>query len=194
MRAHAPLALFAACAALALGGPARADEVPAPTQAVLVLKILGFDRALQTRLGGASTATFLVLYKPGDRASEETSRAMAEALRKLSATQRVAKVNYRVEPIALTDGVALTAAASAPGVVAIYLCPGLLPQVPTVKEVARKRSILTFAGQEELVGAGVAVGLVVAERKVRMLVNLNEAKASGADLDSSFLALAQVVR
>ncbi|HYV49419.1 MAG TPA: YfiR family protein [Myxococcaceae bacterium] len=183
-RALAALALLAAPAALADA------EVPMAQQAVLILKILKFDRSLQARAG--DIATIAILYADNDPESEAVRVELQGALEAAAHTVtfplpiKVVHLPYSASKIDAELADAKPTAA--------YVAPGLASQVATLIKATRKSTTLTFTGDEALVRAGLAVGLVARGDRPTLLVNLPAAKAEGADLSSDLLRLSQVIR
>lgn len=182
--ALAALALLAAPAALA------EEEVPMAQQAVLLLKILKFDRSLESRAGDA--ATIAIIYLENNRESEAVRVELQGALETAAHTVpfplpvKVVRLPYSASKIDDDLNAARPTAA--------YVAPGLAAQLPTLSKATRKNAVLTFTSDEAAVRAGLSVGLVARGDRPGLLVNLPAAKAEGADLSSDLLRLSQVIR
>jgi hypothetical protein len=182
----AALLLLAARVAFAEG------EVTLVQQAVLLLKILKFDRALEKRAGDSDTATIAVIYLENDpdseavRAEIQTTLEAATHTVKLPVPVKIVRIPYSASRIEKD------LAAANP--VAAYVAPGLEAQTAALSQATRKQGALTFSSDEPSVRAGLSVGLVVRRDRPALLVNLPAAKAEGADLSSDLLRLAEVIR
>jgi hypothetical protein len=184
-RAFTALALLAAPAALAYE-----SEVPMAKQAVLILKILKFDRSLETRAGG--TATIAILYLENDRESEAVRVELQAAL---EAAARTVTFPLPVKVIRLPYSAAkIDADLAAAKPTATYVAPGLAAQLGAITRATRKSGTLTFSAEASDVRAGLSVGLVVRDDRPALLINLPASKAEGADLSSDLLRLSQVIR
>lgn len=183
-RAIAALALLAAPAALA------DEEVPLPQQAVLILKILKFDRALRVRAG--ATATLAVIYLENDHESEavrtELQGALEAAARSVTFPLPVKVVRLPYSASQLDQDLAALKPAAA------YVAPGLASQIQAISKATHQSHTLTFSSDPAAVRAGLSVGLVVKGERPALLVNLSASRAEGADLSSDLLHLSQVIR
>ncbi len=173
----------------ALPMPAVA-QVPADNQALLVLRILAFDRRLADR--AANEVRIAVLFKLGSGESERCQIEIERAIGEASKKQTVARLNVRAEPLAVSAGLAgdlrrLKASAA-------YVCPGLDDQTEAIAKATRGVGALTFSGVEDYARGGLSVALVKRDPRVSIVVNLPASRAEGADLDAGLLKVAEVIR
>ena len=184
------LAVVATISALLVGGAALADQVPASTQAMLLLRTLAYDHRLKERAG--STVTILVVYKPGNGDSEAAQKEITSALDAVSKKATVAGLPSKVVAIPFSTAQKFDADAKSSFAVAIYVCAGVEGSISEIARVARDRSMLSFTGTEAHVDGGVAIGLVTRGGKAAILINLKSAEAAGSDLDGALLRIAEV--
>jgi len=104
--AHLLLAV-ALAAALAPARP-RAEELPARQHALLLLRVLAYDRNVARRAG--PTITVVLLARAGDRGSEERAVALHGALEEASRQVVVAGLPVRAVVLAYRDAADLDAA------------------------------------------------------------------------------------
>lgn len=184
--------LAAAIAALGLSPAARADELPPEKQALLLLRALTFDRALPARV--KDTPVLVIAYKAGDIESEDTRRVLTVTVETLSKTIKVGGKQVKVVAVPYADASSFAARMRSLNAAALYVAPGLRGAVEELSAFARSSKLLTLTGDAHLVLAGLSIGLVEEEKKPQVMVNLRAAKSEGADLDSSFLRVAQVMK
>lgn len=169
--------------------PALAQqEVPAGNRALLVLRVLAYDRKLPAKVTDA--VGIAVAYRKGHADSESCRKEMETALTSAGGKATVAGKQPKATSVAYSSAFQEDLAAA--DAVSVYLCPGLDDVLDSITKLSRSQSLLTFAGRESYVNGGVAIGLVLREQKAAIVVNLPAAKSEGADLDAALLARAEV--
>lgn len=181
--------LLAVLCALAVPGQARA-EVPAENQALLILRILAFDRTAGGRAGDA--IRIAIVYRSGQSESEAAHQRLSKALAVAGARSTVHGLPVRIVPVPYSASAATEIAKAR--VAALYVAPGLEDAVPALSRIAKDNRALSFTGTESYVQRGISVGLVVRGAKAGIRIDLKSAKAEGADLDSGLLSIAEVSR
>jgi hypothetical protein len=186
------LRLAAAFLAIALlAGPARAEEaLPARNQALLLLRVLAYDRALRARAGEA--ATIGVAFRPGDGPSESARDAMVLELTKAAESFSVAGLPVRVVAVPWARGGPAPRLPAGP-LAALYVAPGLESEAAAIARETRARKVLTFTVVRASVDAGLSVGLASRGSRAGLVLNRTGVRAEGADLDSALLAIAEVI-
>jgi len=76
----------------------------------------------------------------------------------------------------------------------LYVCGGMADAVERTSAMARAHRILTMTGTEAYVKMGISVGLVRRGDKAKLLINLPSVHAEGAEIDSSLLAITELIR
>jgi hypothetical protein len=176
---------FAACLSAARS---QEMEVPVEIQCRLIPKIVSYDRAFASRHHAELVVG--ILYQHGYRRSVQVQMEMASALRALKSTDGGLPIT--VMPIDIeVDGWREVLTGSGAGV--LYVAPLRAVDIGKISSTCHESGLLTFTG----VGAYIASGLVIAfeaenERPV-IIVNLQAARAAGADLSSQLLRVARVV-
>jgi hypothetical protein len=186
------LRLAAAFLAIALlAGQARAEEaLPARNQALLLLRVLAYDRGLRARAGEAATVG--VAFRPGEPASEAARDAMAAELTRAAETFSVSGLPVKVIAVPWARG-GPAPRLPADRLAALYVAAGLEAEAAAIARETRARRILTFTPARASVEAGLSVGLVNRGSRAGLLLNRTGVRAEGADLDSALLAIAEVV-
>jgi hypothetical protein len=182
--------VVAAMAATALPSRAGADELPPASQALLLLRILAYDRTLPGRSGGGVVVA--VAARRGDQAGEERRDQLVEALREAASTFGVAGQAVRVVGIGWQPERA-GERLRAEQVTALVVVGALEQEAAQVAAVTRASRVLSATTSREAVAAGLSVGLVHRGRKAGILVNLAAARAEGVDFHSDLLAVAEVL-
>jgi hypothetical protein len=180
------LAAFStAVLALALPRVSRADVGP-EVEAVLELKILSYDRELKERAGGAIVIG--VLSRGGDKVRSE----MVEAFTKL--TQKTTIQGMTASVIAVDYGSDLAQRLSAAKVTVLYVAPSLESETAAISAAAAQLKLPTLSRTRSQTEAGLAVAVVPKEGKPSIVINLKAARASGMDLSTQLLRLAEVLQ
>ena len=177
---------------LACGGITQADELPAGHQSLLVLRVLAYDRNLKTR--AKDTVTIVVAYKAGSSASEEARGGIVKALEELASKATVGGLPVRVMAVPSSDPASFESKLVAAHASALYVCPSLADSISAISAITRRRSIVTLAGTETYVKAGLSIGLAMRNSKATVVVNLTAAHAEGADLDAALLHVSEIIR
>ena len=165
--------------------------MPAEMQAVIVVKMLGYDRALRARAG--ASIEIGVVYDPQHEESTRVHAQVLAAFKKLE-SKTVRGTGVTAEAHAFSGAGHLREWVTASGIDVIYVAPGLARELPSIRAMCRERKIASVTSVRALVEGGVAVGVVVAGRNPRLLVNLAAARESGMDLDAKLLHLSELVR
>lgn len=180
MRRGAARAVIAAAMTIALtANAAQPSAVPAKNRAVLMLRVLLYDRNLSKRASD-SLARVVIASRPGDSDGEEMAKVLGDLSRRAVLGGRKIQVRH-VAPEELP------AVLEAEVTAAVYLAPGATS--PALLTAVRRHRVLTFSSDD---AAPTAIGFVQRADKVVITVNLEAARAEGADLDSELLALADV--
>lgn len=191
--AAAPLMLALALALVARPAPAAPPgEAPLPPrhQALLLLRVLAYDRALHGR--DDRRAMVALAVRPGDAAGEALAREVAAAIEDAAGEFTVAGLPARAVVLAAERGRLAGRLREVHASVVLFLgASGADPLEGC--QAAREAQVLSASGSRAAVETCVALGLVSDGGKARVLVNLREARAEGADLDSALLAIAQLV-
>ena len=186
MRAPAlAVALLCTLSPVAFGHMALAQtrEVPLDRQALVMLRVLAYDRNLPRRAGAEKTLTIAVVRG----AAPESTRAAGEmtaALERIARASTVLGLKVRTTELEYPGAEGLDAALKATGAHAVYLTPGLEREaVQAVAEAARRSAMLAFSGTEADLGLGVAVALIRRSARVAIVINRPVVVEAGADLD-----------
>jgi hypothetical protein len=175
----------------ATAAPARADITP-EQQAMLMLRILSFEKNLKQRSG--DKVAVVVLFRSGNKASEASKTTFMAALEAQAKKQKVNGLEVKVAALPWSDKGSFESKTAAMKAAVVYVCPGLESSVNHISGVTRKKSILSFTSVETLVKSGLSVGLVMRDAKPTIVVNLPASKAEGADLDPALLKVSEVLK
>ncbi|MBK7865174.1 MAG: YfiR family protein [Archangiaceae bacterium] len=184
------LASVVIAAGLVLAGEARAaDALPAKNQAVLMLRVLLYDKNLKGR-AAEGPVKVVVVARADSPKSRETGDEMVKVLSGLATRALVG--GRKLEVRLLTEQAAAHLGPREP-VTALYLATEL-ENPRELLTVSRQRRALSFSGDAAAIEAGAAVGFVQKDDRIGITVNLKSAQAEGADLDAELLGLADVKR
>ncbi len=176
-----------------LSGTASAVEFGPKQVALLMLRILAYDRNFKTRADG-KTAPILLVYQEGNELSETTQVDLNNVFEELSASVTVGGLPLRVATLSYSKPLALEARVLSLHPVALFICPGLADAVPAISAVCRKRAVLSMTTTNAYLKTGISVGLSGGDDRIHMAINLPASKAEGVDLDAALLRIAEVYR
>jgi YfiR/HmsC-like len=171
--------------------PARAEELPPRNHALLLLRVLAYDRNLKARAG--STVTVLILTQAGDRASEERGAELAAAFEEVAKDVVVAGLAVRVKEAPYHDPAELEARLNGLHPALVYLDGALTGAAAEVAKVTRRHAVCT-SGTRAMAEAGLAVGVAARQGRAALVVNLAASRSEGVDFDASLLAISEVIR
>lgn len=185
-RRHSAALLAAVLACLA--GPARA-EVPADKQAIVVLRVLAYDHALEARAG---EVVRLAVVHGRSAAALDCAGRMRSALDELSRRVVVTGKKVEVDTLAASQ-------VSGPSLVhhrfsVLYVCGGSESELPGIVKAARTARALTFTDQPIYLTRGLSIALSKDGARIGISVNLEAARAEGARLAGQMLRLSKVVK
>jgi hypothetical protein len=186
------LAVAIAIVTLVASLPRMAHAQNGAREAALILRILSYDRNLPQRASNA--VVVMVVYAPGNAASEGERSRIVAAINQLGSRATVANMPARAIDHAFRDAATMQAAARSNRVAAIYVCTGLAGATGPISESARAIPTLTMSSDADSVRHGLGVALVSAGAQVRLIVNLPATEAQGARLDAAVLRLAEIIR
>lgn len=185
-------ACVAALAAALCALPARGEDLPPRHQALLLLRVLAYDRNLRARVG--SSATVLVLYKPGDPASEARRGALRSAFEEVAREVVVSGLPVAVEEYPYRSAAELDAKLEGSHAAMVYVDHALEGNLLEITQLTRRRGVLSADGSRAMVEAGLAVGIIARSGRAAVIVNLPVSRQEGANLDAALLAVAEVLR
>jgi len=179
--------------AVALPGPrsARAEDLPPRSHALLLLRVMAYDRNVRQRAG--STLTVVLLSQPGDRGSEQRTSALREAFESVAREVVVEGLPVRVKVVPYRGLAGLEEELDSLHPILIQLDPELAPALPDIIALTRRRGVTT-AGSRAMAAAGAAVGVAAQGGRATLYVNLAGARAEGASFDPALLELCEVIR
>jgi hypothetical protein len=172
---------------LAAAVPAvTAQEVPVPVQVQvpLLLRILSFDRNLAQRRTGDLVVA--VLYQSRNRTSLAIAEEVSRLLGSVPGTEAVG-----IDLDKVTD---LRAALAQSGGQVLYVSPLRGVEIGGIVRVSRVAGVTTVTGVPRYVDEGIAIGLDLKAERPEIVVNLEGARAEGADFTAQLLKLARLVQ
>ena len=179
-------------AALALAaGLARADEpLPPRQQALLLLRVLAYDRALRARTG--ADVGVAVVFDERDPGSAASAAELVRALEEAARGYVVSGLPVRVVRCPWRGPDDLASCLDDRGAAAALVAPGVR-EPARIARATRRAEALSATSSREGVEAGLSVGLVQRASRAALLVNLPAARQEGADLDSALLRVAETL-
>lgn len=177
-------------AMLAVTDAAGAEPHPRQ-QALVLLRVLVYDRALKARAGPAVRVA--VLYRPGHAGSEHQRDRLAGELEEIARTAVAAGLPIQVLTLPYLPGAELGIRLREQRVAALFACDGLEKEAAAIARAARASRVLTLSASRRMVEEGLAVAIVDRGDRAGLVVSPRSAAEQGADLDSALLTLAELV-
>jgi hypothetical protein len=182
---------MALCLSFGLGASADSMAVPAGRQITLLLKVLTYDRQLESKAG--DSLVIGVVSVPTDAESAKASEQVQKTLYAFRGkTVKKLPLDFFVHDY--TDPDKLEAWIKRHAIDIVYLAPGNQANVAAIVAVARRLKLTTVTGVPAYVEKGVAVGIGERQSKPQILINLTSARQEGSDFDSSLLRIATVIK
>ncbi|MCI0572239.1 MAG: YfiR family protein [Myxococcaceae bacterium] len=193
MRASAALIVVLCALSLVAGGqgPARNQaQVPVDRQALVMLRVLAYDRNLPKRASGALTIAVVAGQTPE---SKNAQAAMVAALGEIAKESKVLGLPVKAVGVDASGPEPLEARLKAAGASVVYICQGVsTDEVRAITEAARRGSVLTFSGNEAHIDLGVGVAFVRRSARVVIVINRPVVSQAGAELAPELLQVAEI--
>jgi YfiR/HmsC-like len=158
---------------------------------VILARALAYDNGMAARAGGR--VVLAIVFKKGETASEGQANDALKAFRALEGI-KIVGLPFHVLSTAYTGPSALETLIDRDGVDAFLLCDGLSAEIPAVRQLGRKRKVLTAGGSEADVRAGLSMAVVSDENRLQLVLNLEETRKQGAAFASDLLRVARVIK
>jgi YfiR/HmsC-like len=186
------LVVIFAAIALAIAPPASAEEevaVPFPLQAELLSKAAGYDKNLPARAG--DKAHVVVLRKDGSaesaRAAAQIERAMTEKIKDIGG------IPHDVTSVVYTTAAELAQMCGARRLAVVYVTPGLAEDIEAIAKGLSDVDVLTVSAVAPHVAKGIVLGFELVSGKLKLDVNLAQARRQHVAFSAELLQFARVV-
>ena len=183
------LATAAALVALlaARVGDAEDVAVPVALQAELLVKVAAYDRSFPARAG--DRARVAVLHKTG---SADSAHVAAQMISALDAIPFIAGLPRDTLDVTWAGGPALAALCKSKRVAIVYVTPGFVDDVASIRAALDGVDVLTVSAMPAYVPAGVVLGFDLVSGKTKLLVHLGQAKKQNVAFKAEALKLMKV--
>jgi len=165
----------------------RAEPLPPRGQALMVLRVLAFDRGLERRASGA--VLVVVAARAGDVAGEGRRDAVVEAIRELSKDTRARGLAVEARAVSWDGGSAQSLARAA----AVVVVGKLAEQAAEVGQVTRARRVLSIGEDAAAVERGLAVAVFARDARPVIAASMLTARQEGVSFEPSFLRQAELL-
>jgi hypothetical protein len=166
------------------------DETAAARRALIVLRLLAYDRSLATRAPGIEVVVFVVA---GADQRSRAEREVWEAGFALLPKVKVGGRPVRAVPIDYRDAETLDALAARKHPAAMIVTEGMSGEASALRQVARARQVLAVTLREAEVRDGYAIGLIAGAKRDEIVVNMEAARTQGARFGAGLLQLARIL-
>ncbi len=175
------MALIAAICA----GPALADEVPPQLGLLVMLKVLSYDATFEARVGDRD---FLVLvpYAPNQT---DAARAVAAVGLELPIKAMVGRP-LKFEPVPAAELETQLVTRNAAAVIVLGGTPYELAKQQASAAARHQRYAITL--DEDLVKAGIPIGVALNNGKAQLILNVTAARAIKAEFSSAVMRVARI--
>jgi hypothetical protein len=168
----------------------ESDETASARRALIVLRILAYDKELGARAPGDELVVFVVAGpNPASRIERERWQAGFALLPKVKAGGRP----VRALPVDYRDAAAFDALVALHHPAAMIVTEGLGFAASALQRVARARHVVAVSTRESEVRGGFAIGLVAGDSRDEIVINLEAAREQGARFGAGLLQLARIV-
>ena len=164
--------------------------MPLEQQIPLLLKTISFDRNLKSRVGGRIVLG--VVYQQNVRNSSDVKRRFFEILER-AGIDRIEDIPIQFVSVDLSSAENLESVIAVRGINFLYVAPIRAFNIDVFVQMAREKQVLTLTGVPEYVEDGLAIGIGSKGEKPCIMINLQAARAVGANFDSRLLNLAKVI-
>ncbi len=165
--------------------------VEADRQVMLLLKILTYDRQLETKAG--SELVIGVVSVPTDPDSARATEAISNTLfGYLKKTVKKLTLQYYLHDYSTPEK--FQAWVKSKNVKVLYISPGNSKNLVAILKVAEQLKITTTTGVPDYVEKGVAIGIGERQQRPQILINLPATKREGSEFDASLLRIATIVK
>lgn len=184
---------FAILLIILLSATALTQEmaVPVNVQYSLFLKILTFDRNLETRVG--DEIIIGIVYQRKFRRSLITKNELVKVMEE-SPIKKIENIPIRYVTIDIGSDSDLLGAVLKDNIDILYITPVRAVGIKTIADVSRANQIMTVTGVSDYVESGLAVGIGIKGEKPLIIINLLASIAEGADFSSQLLKLAKIIK
>jgi hypothetical protein len=169
----------------------RAQEMPLPAgeQLNVLLKALTFDRNLKERRG--ERLTIGIVYQDSFKKSMQVKDEMIEAFKTIP-IKEIFGYSLHVVPIDLRL-ISLEEAVTTQDVGILYITPLNSYDIQKISELSRRKGVITLSGVPQYSEQGIAVTVGKKGETPQIIINLDAARAEGADFSSQLLKMAKIV-
>ncbi len=171
--------------------PAQEMLVPTDLQYEFLLKILTYDRNLETRIG--DEIVIGILYQSKFRLSEITKNSLVSSIKKSPITS-LDNIPIRYVNIDLNEENDFAEVISRENVDILYIAPLRAFNLKSITELSRSNKIITFSGVPEYTEEGIGISIGTKGDKPQIIINLDATHLEGSDFSSKLLNLARIVR
>ncbi|MBN1348849.1 YfiR family protein [candidate division KSB1 bacterium] len=170
---------------------AQEMQIPEAIQVKIFLKALTYDRALVSRTD--KSIQIGIIFNSKSKTSVTNKEKIGANLR-ANSTKTISGIPFRFRCIDISSVSNLNELVGTEHFDIFYVTPGNTKNLNEIIEISQQHHIRTMTGVEAYVEKGIAVGLVVNDKKPQIIINLNSAKAEGSDYNSHLLRLCKVLQ
>lgn len=181
------VAALAALVALPWGIAARAQDIPAPLRAALVLRAVGYERTINT---GRGSLRLVVVGAAGSSDAADMQSAFEGLAPRMQVAGRTVVVS-RIEHQSVAETLAEIRRT---GATIVYVASDVEGVVGSMANVLGSERRLLVCGRPRLVGSGCILSIEPAGGRSRLVIDLARASAQGFEFDSRLVRLSRVVR
>ncbi len=163
------------------------DAIPADKQANLLLKALGYDRALKNRV--PEGIRILVVHQGAAETAGKTAAAFTTAgaskVKGLAVTAFVAEFKNVKDLLQKADAGEFNV---------LFVDPSAKGALSSLQQVTRGKKLLSLGGNADLVKQGLSMGTHLKKGVPRLIINQRAAKVEGLDLAPAIKLIATTIK
>jgi hypothetical protein len=174
---------------LAGAGPSRGDEqeLPIRNQALLLFRVLSYDRNLAQR--AHSSVTIAVAWRTGDEVLRDEA---IDSLRAVGSQFKIAGLPVRAVPVHFERG-EFSRQLVATGANVVLVVGSLVADARELSNTFRELHLLSASSSLGSADEGLTIGISTRGRRAAVRVNVQAGHAAGADFDSTLFTVAEMV-
>jgi hypothetical protein len=154
-------------------------------------RALAYDNAMAARAG--QRVVLAIVYRKGDANSEGAANDAVKAFRGLEGI-KIVGLPFHVISTAYAGPNGLEAVIDREGADAFLLCEGMSGEIPVIRQLGRRRKVITAGSTESEVRAGLSLAVVNDDNRLQVVLNLEESRKQGAEFASDLLRVARIIK
>jgi hypothetical protein len=152
---------------------------------------LAYDNGMAARAG--QRVVLAIVYRKGDATSEGSANDAFKAFKSLEGI-KIVGLPFHVISTAYSGPSGLETLIDRDGADAFLLCDGLSAEIPAIRQLGRRRKVITAGSSESDVRAGLSLAVANDDNRLQVVLNLEESRKQGAEFAPDLLRVARIIK